>query len=340
MERKLLMATKPTYEELEQRVKQLENEAAEHKRLQESLAQITQELKRKNKEIEKNRAEREKAYSELKATQAPMMQHEKMASIGQLAAGLAHEINNPTGFISSNLHTLAEYEEEISPLIDQLRALPSEIKKAMATEEGRASISKKLDNIAALQEEIDIDFIVDDTPNLIKECQEGAERIKKIVTDLKDFAHPGEGKLKYADINKGLDSTLNIVWNELKYKTTVTKEYGDLPEVKCYPQQLNQVFMNILVNAGQAIEKKGEIKIVTRVLDGHAQIKISDTGEGIPKENLSKIFDPFFTTKEVGKGTGMGLNVAYNIVKKHNGSIDVDSMVGKGTTFTIKIPAG
>ncbi|MCK4485579.1 MAG: GHKL domain-containing protein [Desulfobacterales bacterium] len=185
---------------------------------------------------------------------------------------------------------------------------------------------------------MDIDFVLDDIPNLMKESQEGAERIKKIVIDLKDFAHPGDQELKYADINRSLDSTLNIVWNELKYKSTVTKDYGDLPQVRCYPQQLNQVFMNLLVNAAQAIEKQGEINIMTRALDGKVEIAISDTGSGIPEENLSRIFDPFFTTKEVGKGTGLGLNVAYNIIKKHKGAIDVESEVGKGTTFTIRIP--
>jgi signal transduction histidine kinase len=160
------------------------------------------------------------------------------------------------------------------------------------------------------------------------------------VINLKDFAHPGEQKLKYADINKNMESTLNVVWNELKCKARVVKEYGDLPEVRCYPQQLNQVFVNLLVNAAQVIEKEGEIRIATRALDGKVEIKISDTGKGIPEENLSKIFDPFFTTKEVGKGTGLGLNVAYNIIEKHKGTIDVESTVGKGATFTIRLPLG
>ena len=133
---------------------------------------------------------------------------------------------------------------------------------------------------------------------------------------------------------------MNVVWNELKYKATVKKEYGDLPLVKCYSQQLNQVFMNILVNAAQAIEEQGEIRIGTHADDGYVEIRISDTGVGIPKENLSKIFDPFFTTKQVGKGTGLGMNVAYNIVKKHKGNIEVESEVGKGTTFTIRLPGG
>ncbi len=157
---------------------------------------------------------------------------------------------------------------------------------------------------------------------------------------LKDFAHPSENEMCVANINEGIKSTLNVVWNELKYKAVVTKNYGELPLVECYPQQLNQVFMNILVNAAQAIEKQGEIRISTRDIGNCIEIKISDTGVGIPEENLSKIFDPFFTTKDVGKGTGLGMNVAYNIIQKHKGTIDVDSAVGVGTTFTIRIPVG
>jgi len=134
-----------------------------------------------------------------------------------------------------------------------------------------------------------------------------------------------------------IESTLNIVWNELKYKAEVTKDFGELPLVKCYPQRMNQVFTNILVNAAHAIDKKGEIKISTSANNGHVEIKISDTGSGIPPEVLPKIFDPFFTTKEVGKGTGLGLNLAYNIIEKHKGTIDVESEVGKGTTFTIRL---
>jgi len=214
----------------------------------------------------------------------------------------------------------------------------TDLKDIVTREEGWAAISEQLEGIVALEAETDIDFILDDIPNLIGESQDGTERLKKIVSDLKDFAHPGKDKLESADINRCLESTLNVVWNELKYKATVTKEYGDLPlVVECYPHQLNQVFMNLLVNAAQAIEDKGEIKIVTQALDGQVEIRISDTGSGIPKENLSKIFDPFFTTKEIGKGTGLGLHVAYNIIQKHKGTIDVQSEVGEGTTFTIRV---
>ena len=296
------------------------------------------ERKRREDALQKSHDELEKTLRQLKMTQSRMLQSEKMASIGQLAAGIAHEINNPTGFVSSNLYSLGRYYKDINELIGEYRSLISGLGEAMAAGQVGACVSEKLNRIAALEKETDIDFILDDTPNLIKESAEGADRIKKIVNDLKNFAHPGEDKPKLADINHGLESTLNVVWNVLKYKAKVIKEYGEVPQVMCYPQELNQVFMNLLVNAGHAIEKGGEIKIVTRALDGKVQIEISDTGVGIPVENLSGIFDLFFTTKEVGKGTGLGLNVAYNIIKKHKGTIDVESQVGEGTTFIISIP--
>ena len=288
--------------------------------------------------LRKSHDELSYALAELKSTQAQIVQAEKMASVGQLAAGIAHEINNPTGFVSSNLKTLADYLNDISRLIKQYRMLITDLKDNAAGEKIASSIEKRLDQISGIETEIDLDFIVDDIMDLINDCREGTKRIKKIVLDLKDFAHPGEDKLQATDINKGIESTLNVVWNELKYKATVTKNYGDLPPVNCYPQQLNQVFMNLFVNAAQAIEERGEIRISTRADNGSVEVRISDTGVGIPKENLSKIFDPFFTTKEVGKGTGLGMNIAYNIIKKHKGTIDVESEVGKGTTFTIKIP--
>ena len=270
----------------------------------------------------KNR-ELQEAYEELKQTQLQILQQEKMASIGQLAAGVAHEINNPMGFISSNLSTLSKYIER---LIEYMNLLSNSTSPDQ---------SEKLEEA---KKRLKIDYIIEDIKDLINESLEGAERVKKIVQDLKTFSRVDEAEYKMADINECIESTLNIVWNELKYKATVTKEYGDIPLTKCYPQQLSQVFMNLLVNAAHAIEKQGEIKIKTWADDGWIYITVSDTGCGIPKENLSKIFEPFFTTKEVGKGTGLGLSIAYDIIKKHNGEISVDSEVGKGTTFTIKIP--
>ena len=270
-----------------------------------------------------------------KKSHTQLMQSEKMASIGQLAAGVAHEINNPTGFVSSNLKTLTDYQNDISEVIKKYKKLLADIS---LSDNMPAPVTEQVNNIIMFEQDVDLDFLLNDITDLIKECREGTERIKKIVLDLKDFAHPGDDKLKSVDINENIDSTLNVVWNEIKYKATVAKEYGELPVVKCYPQQLNQVFMNLLVNAAQAIEGNGEIVISTAALDGYVEIKFSDTGTGIPEENISKLFDPFFTTKEVGKGTGLGLNVSYNIIKKHNGNITVESRVGEGTTFTIQIP--
>jgi two-component system NtrC family sensor kinase len=278
------------------------------------------------------------AEEERKRIETQLLYSEKMASIGQLAAGVAHEINNPTGFVSSNLKTLSEYIQDLSDLTKEYRKMVEKLKQNPDADGSQPDVSEQVKRIATLEKEIDLDFVLKDIFELIEESIEGTERIKKIVLDLKDFAHPGEEKPNFADINQSMDSTVNVVWNELKYKADVAKDYGDLPRVQCYPQLLNQVFMNLLVNAAQSIEEHGEIKIKTRANNGYVEIKISDTGSGIPKENLPRIFDPFFTTKEIGKGTGLGLNVAYNIVKKHQGEIDVKSDVGKGTTFIIRIP--
>ena len=275
---------------------------------------------------EKNRA-LEDAYNELKQTQSQILQQEKMASIGQLAAGVAHEINNPMGFISSNLGTLGKYTDKLSEFINiQSRALESidDVQKAEELREARKRLK--------------IDYILEDIRELIKESLDGADRVKKIVQDLKSFSRVDEAEYKMADINECIESTLNIVWNELKYKATVHKEYGDIPMTRCYPQQLNQVFMNLLVNASHAIEKQGEITIKTWNSGNTINVSISDTGCGIPEDKINRIFEPFFTTKEVGKGTGLGLSIAYDIIKKHNGEISVQSEVGRGTTFTVKIP--
>ena len=188
------------------------------------------------------------------------------------------------------------------------------------------------------RKEMKLDYITDDVRNLINESLEGTSRIKRIVQDLKGFSRVDEAEYKLADINDCIESTINIVWNELKYKATMNREYGDMRNVMCYPQQLNQVFMNLLVNAAQAIEKQGEIGVRTWNGGDHVSIAISDTGSGISEERLNRIFEPFYTTKEVNKGTGLGLSIAYDIVKKHDGEILVESEVGKGTTFTVVIP--
>jgi PAS domain S-box-containing protein len=273
---------------------------------------------------------RKAAEKKLKEAQAQLLQSEKLASIGQLAAGVAHEINNPVGYVNSNLGSLKRYIKDLLALAQQYEALESQLPDNKAK---RALISSK--------ERLDIEFLKQDLDDLIQESLEGIDRVKQIVRDLKDFSHVDEATWEIADVHHGINSTLNIVHNELKYKAEVIKEYGELPTIYCLPSQLNQVFMNLLVNAGHALQDKGKIFIRTGVQGGdHVWIEIEDTGAGIPPQNLKRIFEPFFTTKEVGKGTGLGLSLAYGIIEKHQGTIEVDSEQGRGTRFRILLPVG
>ena len=302
-------------------------------------AELLEQSEQKYKNLAENLDEEvKKKTNKIKEAQTQLMHQDKMASIGQLAAGVAHEINNPIGFISSNLNTLKEYSNDLIRFIQKCRELNEMVSGLDEDIAAKSGLSGLIEKIQSMDKKIDLDFILDDIPSLLEESSEGANRVKAIVQDLKDFAHPGAEIAAYSDIHQNIDSTLNIVWSELKYKAEVIKDYGELPYINCYPRQLNQVFMNILVNAAHAIEDKGQIKIITRPLDDQIEVIISDTGQGIAEENMLKIFDPFFTTKEVGKGTGLGLNLVYNIIQKHKGSIHVKSKVGKGTEFIIKLP--
>ena len=274
----------------------------------------------------------ENAYADLKEAEAQLLQSEKLASLGQLAAGVAHEINNPVGFVSSNISTLSGYISSLQGYVDRGRKLA----EAATSGENASAIASEL---SAYDEEADIGYILEDVSDLLAETQDGLERVRKIVLDLKSFCRADDAERKAADINAGLESTLNVVWNELKYKAEVVREYGDIPEIECYPMQLNQVFMNMLVNAAHAIPEHGTITIST-CADGedHVIVRIGDTGTGMTEEVRSKVFDPFFTTKEVGKGTGLGLSMAYGIIEKHGGTIDLETEVGVGTTFIIRLP--
>lgn len=270
------------------------------------------------------------AQARLEDVQRQLLQADRMSSIGQLAAGVAHEINNPIGYIRSNLGTLAEYTVNFMRL---LHAHESVLRTLRTLE------PEKVRQIEEIRQQIDFDFLAKDLPMLLAESQEGIARVCKIVQDLRDFSRAGhdEGWI-FADIHAGLDSTINIVWNELKYTVDLAKNYGSLPLIECLPSQLNQVFMNILVNAGQSIGDRGHVSVSTTA-DNHAvYVEISDTGNGIAEENLARIFEPFFTTKPIGKGTGFGLSISYGIVQKHGGKIDVRSAVGVGTTFLITLP--
>lgn len=296
------------------------------------LMQLTSELESSRNVLKNKNIELEQAYSALKSAQSQLLQQEKMASIGQLAAGIAHEINNPTGFIMSNLNTLLKYIDRIKEFVNHQTETLQALSKDLNNK------SDYMDKLNEIRKTTRFDYVMSDIGNLINESIEGADRIKRIVQDLKSFSRVDEAEYIAADINAGLESTMNIIWNELKYKATVRKQYGDIPMTKCNLRQLNQVFMNLLINAAQAIEKHGEIDIRTWHEKGSIYISISDTGCGIEEDKINRIFEPFFTTKEVGKGTGLGLSIAYDIIKKHNGDIKVDSKPKKGTTFTIKIP--
>ncbi|TAN68159.1 MAG: response regulator [Methylobacter sp.] len=278
-------------------------------------------------EVDRLRNDLKDLYEDLKRVQAQLLQQDKMASIGQLAAGVAHEINNPVGFVSSNLGVMRRYIDNLFKLLDVYDASEDNL-----PEQTRAAIT-------GLKQAIDLAFLRADMPNLLTESMDGLQRIKHIVQNLKDFSHVSESDKQWANLELGLDSALNMAQNEFKYKVDVIKEYAGIPEIECLPSQLNQVFMNLLINADQAIKDHGEIRIATRSDADSVQIAISDTGCGIPPENLKRIFDPFFTTKDVGKGTGLGLAITYDIVvNKHGGRIDVKSEVGVGTTFTIVLP--
>ena len=301
------------------------------------LSQLNEDLeervKNRTDELRVARDASEEALKKLQQTQAQLVQNDKMASVGQLSAGIAHEINNPTGFVLSNLKTLEEYINDIRCLITEYDTL---LQRCVGISDEDVSCIVK--NIEEFKQKIDVVFLLHDIAQIFKETQDGMRRISKIVRDMKEFSHAGSDKPEYTDVNKGLESTLNIVWNEIKYKSEVKTLYGDIPQVLCYPQQLNQVFMNILVNAAHAIEGRGVITLRTFSENGNVVIEISDTGKGISPEHLSRIFEPFFTTKPVGMGTGLGLSVAYAIIKKHNGEITVDSKVGAGTRFQVCIP--
>ena len=297
------------------------------------LMLLTKELEKSLNIVEKKNEELEKAYSQLKSAQSQILQQEKMASIGQLAAGVAHEINNPTGFVMSNLNTLSKYIARIKEFI----SCQTETIEALTTT-GLKGKSEYIERLNEKRKTTKYDYVMADIDSLINESIEGTERIKTIVQDLKSFSRVDETEYKPANINAGLESTLNIIWNELKYKAIVKKELSDIPKTKCNLGQLNQVFMNLLVNAAQAIENHGEINVKTWHEEDNIFISISDTGCGIEEDKIGRIFEPFYTTKEVGKGTGLGLSITYDIIRKHNGAIQVKSKPGEGTTFTIKIP--
>ena len=278
--------------------------------------------------LEKEKEEQHILIRRLEEAHNQLLQSEKMASLGQLAAGVAHEINNPIGFVTSNLGTLRNYADRLIKLLGAYDEAAGRL----------AEDSPVRRAIAMARKAADADFLKTDMLDLISESYEGVTRVRRIVQDLKTFSHVDSNEWQWVDLNECLDSTLNIANNEIKYKAQVVREYGEVPQVECIPSQLNQVFLNLLVNAAQAIDKQGTITLRSGSTASDAWVEIEDTGTGIPSENLNRIFDPFFTTKPVGSGTGLGLSISYGIVRKHNGRIEVNSALGRGTTFRITVP--
>ena len=250
-----------------------------------------------------------------------------MASVGQLAAGVAHEINNPIAFVGSNLRHLERYADSTFALLNAYE----ELQRSACSE---AEVAR----VEALRAKIDLDFLREDTPNLIAESQSGIDRIAKIVSDLREFAHPGEPEWQRMDVIQGLESTLNVAAYQIRPKADVIKHFCELPLIEGVPSQLNQVFLNLLINAAQAIEGYGTITISTGCDQDEVWVQIADSGQGIDPANLHRIFDPFFTTKPIGVGPGLGLSVSYGIVKEHGGTIGVTSDVNHGATFTVHLP--
>ena len=288
--------------------------------LEDLVATRTSELASANAVLEQDRRELELLLSKVEEAQQQLLQSEKMAAIGQLAAGVAHEINNPVGFVNSNLGSLKTYVETLLTVIS-------------AYEAGDAA------QISQVRAKADLDFLREDLPSLLAESQDGLNRVTKIVQDLKDFSRVDQAERQQADLNAALESTLNVVANEVKYKAEVVRELGQIPAVDCVPAQINQVFMNLLLNAAQAIHDKGKIFIRSGLENNHVWFEIEDTGKGMSAEIQQRIFEPFFTTKPVGKGTGLGLSISYDIiVKKHGGRMDVRSQPDKGTCFRLWLP--
>jgi signal transduction histidine kinase len=287
---------------------------------------LVQKVTERTEEVNRQKEELETTLENLKATQAQLVQAEKMASLGILTAGVAHEINNPINFVSANVEPL---RRDIQDVLQIMAAYEKTIEQY--------TLREKFGEVEALKKELNYELLIDEINHLLRGIKEGATRTSEIVKGLRSFSRLDENAMKALNVNEGIESTLLVLANQLKNKTIV-KELGPVDELMGYPGKLNQVFMNVLSNACQAITGKGEIRITTGMDNGNVVIRIADNGIGMTEEVQKRIFEPFFTTKKVGAGTGLGLSISYGIIKAHNGTIAVESAPGIGTAFTITIP--
>ncbi len=293
--------------------------ALERRTLLNNAQRYKADLEARNNELVSGKAQ-------LERLQEQIVHSEKMASLGQLAAGVAHELNNPVGFIYGNLDTLRNTVEDLKELVDFYESVELNAETTALA--------------AALKDKIDYPASMDDLYSIISDCREGAERIRDIVQNLRTFSRLDEAEFKKSDIHEGIDSTIRLL---SQYFTggniSLRREYGNIPQIEAFGGQINQVWMNLLVNAAQSVSASGgEVRVTTYTEDDHIVVSVSDTGTGIAPEHLSRIFDPFYTTKPVGDGTGLGLSISFGIVKRHNGTITVKTEVNEGTTFTVKLP--
>ena len=293
----------------------------------EELQEKSDLLEKQKQQIEEKNIELESALIKLKETQNQLVQSEKMASVGQLTAGIAHEINNPINFVSSNVNPL---KRDIGDLLRVLKAYEAVVEKSCRDSD--------FNSVEELKNELEYEYILKEVDDLLTGIEEGAQRTTEIVKGLRNFSRIDEDEQKKADIHQGIDSTLLVLHNELKRHIKVIKNYGEVPEILCFPGKLNQVFLNIIKNASQAIEGEGIIEITTSSTNKDVKISIKDNGSGMDQETLKKMYDPFFTTKEIGVGTGLGLSISYAIIEEHGGKIVVKSEPGKGSEFIITLP--
>jgi signal transduction histidine kinase len=296
-----------------------------NRNLEAKIAERTQELSNANQELGDRHQQLERAYNDLAHAQEQLIQSEKMASLGLLVAGIAHELNNPISFVHSNLEFIEEYTERLVKIV----LAYSDLNKSDSEKRRRGDEQKETEKF---------EILLDKLRRLITSCRMGAERVKQIVLDLRTFSRTDDVGLVMTSLQVGIESTLNLLTREYKDRIIVHRNYGCLPEVECYPGQINQVFMNLLQNAAQAIPEKGEVWIRTEYLGDWVKIVIKDNGVGISAKDLDRIFDPFFTTKPVGQGTGLGLSITYGIVQKHGGKISAISKLNEGTEFNVELP--
>lgn len=309
----------------------LKREKARREKAEQLLEDKSRELYLSYQTLQDSHSQLAAALDEVKSQQRQLVQSEKLASLGTMSAGVAHEINNPLAFVFSNVNSLAHS-------VDEFRRYHESVSSVLAANDEDAR-QQAHDELKAYVEQADLEFLFSDCADLIDETREGIERVKSIVAGLKAFSRTDSGTMEMVDIIECLRTTLKLAHNQIKYNMEVTEAFDAVPQIKGYPGKLSQVFLNLIVNASQAMDGNGQLKISVKRLDEHVvQLKFQDNGSGMSQETMDSVFNPFFTTKPVGEGTGLGLSISHGIIEEHCGRIEVASEQGEGTCFTITLP--